>query len=211
MPDLLAPALDPEQGDWLTRPAYKQDFRQREDAIQNGSSWKLERRQHFEEQGSPSRDALRRGDWEEALRLLADRNDNLAAAAQEEKRRGYAFHRVRVVEKPLTPYVQWELHSQRQRAEHGQRIRIVPAEQVAASEKIGPLPELVVLGGHTLFQVLYTETGVANGAIRYTGPDLVERWENYIKALYALGEDVISYFDREVAHLDPPTLSAEGE
>ncbi|MFF7656862.1 DUF6879 family protein [Streptomyces sp. NPDC007983] len=211
MPDLLAPVLDPEQGDRLTRPAYKQEFRQREDAIRDGSSWKLERRQHFEEQGSPSRDALRRGDWEEALRLLADRRDSLAAAAQEEKSRGYAFHRVRVVEKPLTPYVQWELHSQRQRAEHGQRIRIVRAEQVAASESTGPLPEMVVLGGRALFQVLYTEAGVANGAIRYTDPDLVERWENYIKALYAAGEDVIPYFDREVAHLDPPKLSAEGE
>lgn len=211
MPDLLAPALVPEQGTRLTRPAYKQEFRQREDAIRDGRSWKLERRQHFEEQGSPSRDALRRGDWEEALRLLADRRDSLAAAAQEEKRRGYAFHRVRVVEKPLTPYVQWELHSQRQRAQHGQRIRIVPAEQVAASESTGPLPEMVVLGGRTLFQVLYTAAGVANGAIRYTDPDLVERWENYIKALYAVGEEVIPYFDREVAHLDPPKLSAGGE
>ncbi|MFI0775146.1 DUF6879 family protein [Streptomyces sp. NPDC021212] len=205
MPDLLAPALDPAQGDRLTRPAYKQEFREREDAIRNGSSWKLERRQHFEEQGSPSRDALRRGDWEEALRLLADRHDNLAAAAQEEQRRGYAFHRVRVVETPLTPYVQWELHSQRQRAEHGQRIRIVSAAQVAASENTGPLPEVVVLGGQALFQVLYTDEGVANGAIRYTDRDLVERWENYIKALYTAGEDVIPYFDREVAHLDPPT------
>ncbi|MGW2330174.1 DUF6879 family protein [Streptomyces sp. NPDC001700] len=211
MPDLLAPVLVPEQGDRLTRPAYKEDFRQREDAIRDGSSWKLERRQHFEEQGSPSRDALRRGDWEEALRLLAARRDTLAAAAQKEERRGYAFHRVRVVEKPLTPYVQWELHSQRQRAEHGQRIRIVPAEQVAAAETSGPLPEGVVLGGHTLFQVLYTEEGVANGAIRYTDPDLVERWESYIKALYTAGEDVIPYFDREVAHLDSPKLSAEGE
>ncbi|PNG92881.1 DUF6879 family protein [Streptomyces malaysiensis] len=144
MLDLLAPALTPEQGERLTRPAYKQDFREREEAIRDGSSWKLERRQYFEEQGSPSRDALRRGDWEEAVRLFADRRDTLAATAQEDERRGYAFHRVRVVEKPLTPYVQWELHSQRQRAEYGQRIRVVPAAQVAASEGTGPLPEVVV-------------------------------------------------------------------
>ncbi|MFE2440513.1 DUF6879 family protein [Streptomyces sp. NPDC059426] len=211
MLDLLAPVLTPEQGERLTRPAYKQDFREREEAIRDGSSWKLERRQHFEEQGSPSRDALRRGDWDEALRLLAGRRDNLAAAAQEDARRGYAFHRVRVVAKPLAPYVQWELHSQRQRAQYGQKIKVVPVEQVAASESTGPLPEVVVLGSHTLFQVLYTETGVANGAIRYTDQELVTRWENYIKALYAVGEDVLSYFDREVAHLDPPTLSAGKE
>ncbi|MGA6154747.1 hypothetical protein ACPEIC_15525 [Stenotrophomonas sp. NPDC087984] len=46
MLDLLAPVLVPEQGDRLTRAAYKQDFRQREDAVRDGSSWKLERRQH---------------------------------------------------------------------------------------------------------------------------------------------------------------------
>lgn len=211
MLDLLAPVLTPEQGDRLTRPAYRQDFRERKAAIRDGSSWKLERRQHFEEQGSPSRDALRRGDWDEALRLLANRGETLAADAQEEARRGYAFHRVRVIEKPLTPYVQWELHSQRQRAQYGQKIRVVPAEQVAASESAHPLPEVVVLGSRTLFQVLYTDAGVANGAIRYTDRDLVTRWENYVKALYAVGEDVISYFDREVAHLDPPTLSAGRE
>ncbi|MGC9540104.1 hypothetical protein [Streptomyces sp. UG1] len=44
--------------------------------------WKLECRQHFEEQGSPSGDAVRRGEWERSLR---------------------------VVEKPVSPYVQWEL------------------------------------------------------------------------------------------------------
>jgi hypothetical protein len=209
MLDLIAPALAPEQGERLTRSAYKQEFREREDAIRDGSSWKLERRQHFEEQGNPSRDALRRGDWDEALRLLADRRDALAAAARQDARRGYAFHRVRVVEKPLTPYVQWELHSQRQRAEYGENIRVVLADQVAASERTHPLPELVVLGSSVLFQVLYTETGASNGAVRYTDRDLVTRWEDCIKALYAAGEDVTSYVDREVAHLAPPTLSPE--
>ncbi|MFI0780624.1 DUF6879 family protein [Streptomyces sp. NPDC021212] len=115
MRDLQAPALPPEQGERLTRDAYKRDFREREARIRDAASWKLERRQHFEEQGSPSRDALRRGQWEEALRLLEDRRDALRAAAQEDAQHGHTFHRVRVVEPPLTPYMQWELHSHRQR------------------------------------------------------------------------------------------------
>ncbi|WP_265737731.1 hypothetical protein [Actinacidiphila oryziradicis] len=36
-------------------------------------------------------------------------------------------------------------------------------------------------------------------------------WENYIKAHYTVGEDVISYFDREVAPLAPPKLDAGTE
>ncbi|MCX4763763.1 hypothetical protein OG562_22910 [Streptomyces sp. NBC_01275] len=204
MLDLLPPILAPEQGHSLTLAAYKRDFRTREAAIRDTDSWKLERRQHFEEEGSPSRDALRRGEWELALRLLDDRREALHATAREDRRKGHLFHRVRVVEQPLSPYAQWELHSHRQRAEYGERIHVVSAEQVASAEREGRLPEIVVLGRSTLFQVLYTETGATVGAVRYTDQELVRGWENYIRKLYETGEDVRTYFEREVAHLPPP-------
>lgn len=204
MLDLRAPALAREQGETLTRAVYRRDFRQRDAEIRERDSWKLERRQHFEEQGSASRDALRRGEWEEALRLLQERRGDLLASAREDERRGHCFHRVRVVEEPLTPYLQWELHSLRLRAEYGERVHVVSAGTVAASEEVGLLPEVTVLGGRTLYQVLYTDAGVPDGAVRFTDPDLVGRWERFIRSLYETGEDVTSYFDRKVAHLPPP-------
>jgi hypothetical protein len=207
--DLRAPALPPEQGERLARVVYKRDFRQRDAEVRGRDSWKLERRQYFEEQGSASRDALRRGKWEESLRLLEERRGNLLAAAREDERRGSFFHRVRVVEEPLTPYLQWELHSLRLRAECGERVRTVSAETVAVSESPGLLPEVVILGSRTLYHVLYTDSGVPHGATRYTHPTTVGRWENYISRLYEAGEDVRCYFDREVAHLPPPTTKTE--
>ncbi|MFE3602617.1 DUF6879 family protein [Streptomyces sp. NPDC059096] len=204
MLDLGAPALRREQGVRLSGESYKREFWERDEAIHDRDSWKLERRQHFEEQGSPSRDALSRGDWAESLRLMEERRENLLAAAREDERRNSLFHRVRVVEQPLTPYLQWELHSLRQQAECGMRVRVVGAELVAPSESDGLLPELVVLGGDVLYQVLYTESGVPDGAVRHTDPEVVGVWESYIKYLYRAGEDVTSYFDREVAHLPPP-------
>ncbi|MFE9643746.1 DUF6879 family protein [Streptomyces sp. NPDC006365] len=209
MLDLLAPLLRPDQGERLTRDAYKRDFRERDARILNADSWKLERRQHFEEQGSPSRDALRRGEWQEALRLLGDRRDDLLATARDDARKGHHFHRVRVVEQPLTPYVQWELHSHRQRAEYGERIRVVSAEQVAAAEREHLLPEVVVLGHDTLFQVLYSPSGATVGAVRYTDRELIDSWESYIRKLYTAGDDVREYFEREVAHLPPPQIRTE--
>lgn len=209
MLDLHAPALPREQGERLVRDVYKRDFRERYEAIHHGDSWKLERRQHFEEQGSASRDALSRGDWAEALRLIDARREDLLASALDDERRDSRFHRVRVVEKPLTPYLQWELHSLRQRAEYGEKIRTVDVETVAPSESDRILPELVILGGHTLYEVLYTESGAPCGAVRYTEPEIVGIWESYIKELYRAGEDVQSYFAREVMHLPPPTMNAE--
>ncbi|MFI6691847.1 DUF6879 family protein [Streptomyces sp. NPDC050433] len=173
--------------------------------IQDGASWKLERRQYFEEQNSPSRDALRRGDWQEALRLFAGRRDAAMANAREYRRRRYIFHRVRIVEYPVTPYVQWEMHSLVQDGElNSSRVRIVTADQVAEAEKKQQLPEIVVLGGHTLYNVIYSDTGVPMGSIRFTDPEHVNSWERYFRSLYEIGEDISSYFAREIAPLPAP-------
>lgn len=209
MLDLRAPALPDRGGDRLGRGEYKRDFRERDALIRDGNSWKLERLQHFEEQGSPSRDALRRGEWNEALRLLEERHEALRAVEVDEARRGAVFHRVRVVEEPLTPYLQWELHSLRQRALYGDRVRVLPAVSVAASEEGALLPELTILDEVTLYRVLYTATGEADGAIRYTDPGIVGRWTAYLKELYAVAEDIASYFDRVVAPLPPPAIRPE--
>ncbi|MFI5648314.1 ATP-binding protein [Kitasatospora sp. NPDC051705] len=207
MPDRRVPELRPEWGETLARQDYKRDFRERDTRVHGRDSWKLERLQHFEEQGSTSWDAVRRGDWDEALRLLEGRRAALLAMGRQDEERQSFFHRVRVVQRPLTAYVHWELHSLRIRAECGERIRILDAEALADSgdEEFGPLPEIVVLGGRTAYRVIYSETGVPSGAVRYTDPDLVLRWEDYIKDLYRAGEDVHSYFAREVEHLPPPT------
>ncbi|MFJ6620790.1 ATP-binding protein [Kitasatospora sp. NPDC091335] len=214
MPDRHAPELRPEWGESLARDDYKRDFRERDALVRGRDSWKLERRQHFEEQGSPSWDAARRGDWAEALRLLEGRRQALLAIGREDAARQSFFHRVRVVERPWTDYLWWQLHSLRIRAECGERIRIVRAAALAASEEFGPLPEIVVLGGRTLYQVRYSDTGIPAGAVRYTDPGLVRRWEDYLADLHRAGEDVRAYFDREVAPLPPPvrngsTVAAE--
>ena len=71
-------------------------------------------------------------------------------------------------------------------------------------EITGPLPEVVVVGGRVLYQVVYTEAGVLDGAIRFTDTELTNRWERFIKELYEAGEDLLPYFERRVAHLSPP-------
>lgn len=204
MPDLLAPELPEELGERLDRDAYRADFWARHNAIRDGESWKLERLQHFEEINDASRDALRRGDWDEALRLIEATRGTLREAASDDRRRGSAVHRVRVVEEPLTPYVQWELHSLRLSAECGHRIRVLPAAAVAASETERPLPELTLLDNTTLYRVVYTEAGRPDGAVRYIDTETVRCWVGYLRDAYAAAEDIQSYFDRVVAHLPPP-------
>ncbi|WP_329386805.1 DUF6879 family protein [Streptomyces sp. NBC_01716] len=205
MLDLTVPTLALELGERLVSKDYKRDFRERDTAIHDGASWKLERRQYFEEQNSRSRDALTRGEWAEALRLLAEARDTVRANALEDESRRHAFHRVRIVEYPITSYVQWELHSLVQQDELGaNRVRIVTADQVANAEKKQQLPEIVVLGSHTLYNVIYSDTGVPMGSIRFTDEQHVSSWERYIRSLYEIGEDIAPYFAREIAPLPAP-------
>lgn len=210
MPDLQAPELPLEQGDRLSRAAYGTDFGQRYAALRDASCWKLERLQHFEEKDNASRDALRRGDWPEALRLLDARRDALREEAADDARQGVTFHRIRVVEEPLTPYMQWELHSHRHRVRYAaEKVRVLPAAEVAAAETGGILPELTIIGKDTLFRVVYTAEGAPDGAVRYTDPAVVGSWTAYLKDLYAAAEDLTGYFDRAVAPLPPPVTIPE--
>ncbi|RKN09687.1 DUF6879 family protein [Streptomyces radicis] len=207
MLDLTVPSLDLSQGERLISPDYKADFRRQDAEIRGRSSWKLERLQHFEERNDPSRDALRRGDWDAALRLLEEEREGLLESTRQDEERDNPFHRVRVVEEPLTAYVQWELHALRIQAECGRPIRVVDAREVAALEAEGPLPEVVILGGETLYRVHYTHEGVPDGATRFTDRDTIAPWEALIEALYAGGEDVIPYVQRRVEPLPPPRLT----
>ncbi|MGY0058473.1 DUF6879 family protein [Streptomyces sp. LZ34] len=202
--DLELPA---SQGDRLPTEAYRRDYRQRRAELRDRHSWKFERQQEFEEQDD-SWEALRRGRWEEALRLLEGEREELAKAAQRDRERGTAFHRVRVVEEPLTPYMQWELHALRVQVESGKNIRVVTPAALGMLESVGPLPEVVVVGGQVLYEVVYTEAGFLDGAIRFTDAELIGRWEGFIRELYKAGEDLLSYFGRRVAHLPPPQLKA---
>ncbi len=204
MPDLLAPGLPDELGDRLTREDYKRDFRERRAAIRDGESWKFERLQHFEETNDDSREALRRGDWPTVLRLFEAEREALVRRARDEAARGAVFHRIRVVEEPLTPYVQWELHWLRLSAECGHSVRVLPASAVAAMEGDALLPELNLLDSRVLYRVLYSGAGQPDGAIRFTDLSTVTNWTVNLRELYAVAEDVQSYFDRAVADLPPP-------
>jgi hypothetical protein len=196
-------------GKRLATEAYRRDFRLRDSEVTGRDSWKLERRQQFEEQSSPSWDAFRRGDWKEALRLHEEKRERWERIAREDRARGSVFYRVRVVGEPVTPYLQWELHALRVQGESGSPVRVVRTEELRPWEASQPVPEVVTLGGQVLYEVRYTDSGALDGAVRHTERGLVARWEEFVRELYEGGEDIVSYVDRCVAHLPPPRLTTE--
>lgn len=194
--------LESAAGERLDLHTYRSDFRTR--LHTGGDSWKLERQQSFQEPGFASWEAMAQGDWADALRLMEQERQGLLEASRDNRRHGTTLYRVRVVEEPLTAYLQWELHLLKLRAECGDKIHVIGPERIAGMESDAPLPELVSVGGDTVYHVIYDSRGVLDGAVRYTGPQTVRRYEEYVQDLYATGEGIGAYFTRKVAQLPPP-------
>jgi hypothetical protein len=197
-------------GERLPLPGYRAEFSATQWSIGGQESWKLERRQHFREPGFESWEAFARGDWERSLQLIEQERDFLAEFSARAAGLSIGLYRVRVVEQPIGPYLQWELHLLRVRAECGERIRVATEDLVRGLESPGFLPELVTLGRERLYHVLYDDSGSLTGAVRVTNPRVVARATDLTRSLYEQGEDLTGFFDRAVAPLPPPRVNQAG-
>jgi hypothetical protein len=204
----LLPGLPAET---LPLDRYRRDFQER--FWRTDVSWKLERQPTFKEPGSPSWVAMARGDWAASMRLAEELRPSRAELQAKLDAHGIVQRRVRVVTRPLTDYLRWELHLLKIWSDLGEEITVVPAGRVRHLEPSHPLPEVLVLGddGHerpVMYEILY-ERGELAGARRFEDPDLVARCRAEISALWHAGEALATYFAREVADLPPP-LHATG-
>nr|MDT0664535.1 hypothetical protein [Micromonospora sp. DSM 115978] len=174
---------------------YLDDFWRRFQQTQ-GVCWKLERQQHFESPEVPSWVAMNDGDWLRALRLMDEQmrksvHDDFVDHPNLERRR------LRIVEPPLSPYLQWELNVFRLRVEAGERIRVLEVDQVRDLERIRALPEVVTLGGDVLYEVHYSPRGTYLGARRIDDSAVVAGCIAEITSLFARAEDFAAYYERE--------------
>ncbi|MER8059357.1 MULTISPECIES: DUF6879 family protein [unclassified Streptomyces] len=189
----------------LDRPSYHADFwRVRASGIRHMN--KLERGQNFKERGFASWEAFAAGDWDRALSLVEEKREGYERQFHEAARLGILERRLRVVELPVTPYVQWELHVLRMRVELGDHIKVLDARKISDIEQVRPVPEVVILGETAMYEVVYDDDGNAAGANRFSDQALIRETSAGFEALYERGDDFHDFFDREIARLAPPVV-----
>ncbi|GIJ23609.1 DUF6879 family protein [Micromonospora lutea] len=198
--------LDGDPGELLPLNAYWADFDKRFWTTGPPGFWKLERQQTFKEPNDESWQAFAAGRWDESLRILDARRSEFEDYYRRIADGGFATRRVRVVQQPLTPYLQWELHVLRLRHEYGGLTRVVGADRVVAAEAEGALPEIYTLGTDVMYEAIYDADGVLEAARRWRNPRVVARCQDFIESLYNDGEPLDEYFARAVAPLEPPRL-----
>ncbi|WP_405094603.1 DUF6879 family protein [Micromonospora sp. NBC_01412] len=205
MRDLLSSAM----GKRLDLAEYDADFYATVEAV-DGPIVKTERIQTFREPGSPSWEAYAEGRWREALRIAAEPNPELVRFFRQLEERGSGLRRLRIVELPLTPYLIWELHFLRYRADAGERIRVLDASLVGEmEEEHGTVPELMVIGGQAVYEVRYDESGTPVEANKFVDPAVVEGCRAQVTALLDKAEPFDSFFAREVDGTRPPAFDAQ--
>ncbi|MGW0806332.1 DUF6879 family protein [Nonomuraea sp. NPDC002799] len=162
--------------------------------------WKLERAQIFYEPDVASWRAMMDGDWAGSLALA----DRMAEPLTDYFRSRAPVRRVRVVDFPITAYLQWEMHVLALRARAGAPCRVVAAARVAA---LDPLPELVIFSPSLMYEVLYDRYGGGRGGRRITDPAVVTPCLRAVEALFAEGEDLLTFHQREIVPLPPPVVT----
>lgn len=194
-----------DSGATLTLAEYWPEFEARFWQTSPPGFWKLERQQTFQEPNNESWRAFAQGRWEESLRLIEAERRAFGDYYRRAAELGFRTRRVRVVEKPISPYLQWELHVLRLRHECGGRTRVVGPDQVATFELECPLPEIYTLGLNLMYEAVYDADGTLAAARRFTDRDLIARCQRLIEDLYHLGEPLDEFFTRDVATLEPPS------
>lgn len=195
--------IDGLSGDHLALDPYQDDFDARLSSLENADVWKLERQQDFHQPESDSWLAFREGRRGESIRLLEKNRSSLREAFAELARSGCRLRRVRVVEKPLTTYLLWELHSLRVRAQCGEDVRVISPTPIARFESSGMLPELVTLGDEVTYRILYDTRGVLQAGVRFNDPSITARCRSRIAALHEDAEPLEGFFAREVGGTEP--------
>ncbi|MFI6075821.1 DUF6879 family protein [Actinoplanes sp. NPDC051343] len=196
--------LDGATGEPMELDAYYADFERNFWAITELGFWKLERQQYFREPGYDSWEAFEKGDWDESLRLLEAGRADMVDYHRRVEEHGFVARRVRVVEEPIIPYLQWELYALRVRDQSGGSVRVVGPDQVAQFEDGWTLPEIYTLGHTVMYQAVYDDAGVLEYARRFVDRDLVTRCQRFIQDLYEAGEPLEHFFTGHVATLPPP-------
>lgn len=192
-------------GDALDHASYHKDFAHQIEDL-SGVVWKLERSQVFRELNDPSWQAFMSGDWQRSLDLLEEDREAVRADARDNGRKGLRIRRVRVVEHPLSPYLQWELYALRMLAEEGFELSVLDAGELSELEIGGQLPEVVVIGRSVLYEVQYLADWTPCGARRIQAPHIVRTVASEIADLFDLGEPLLEFFEREVASLPVPAV-----
>ncbi|MFD8527570.1 DUF6879 family protein [Streptosporangium canum] len=144
---------------------------------------KLECWQSYREREvTTSQAAHERGDVQEARRLLRQESETERSLYEDVERKGIDYARIRLIQEPLTPYLDYELIAYRIRAEMGEAIEIVrcaPSMRLPDEEHF----DFLLFDRHTALIHDYGDIGLQSGGWMTQDLGVITSLENKAIAL----------------------------
>lgn len=126
-------------------------------------SWKVEVLQFYDEEGDPSWQKMIKGDWDGALNSLTEAVQEDLREIQDLRRDGIRVSRLRIIERPLSDYLRWELESYKLSASAGEEIFILDKAGMAEEAH---LQDLVGFDENEVILLNYDAAGKLTSAVR---------------------------------------------
>lgn len=135
--------------------------------------FKFERLQTYQEAGNASLQAFLEGRRSEAMELLGDYRHGDAEYYEAACRKDVHVVRVRAVEQPLSPYLQWEFASYHVSARYGERILVIDLTEESAAEA-SAASDFLLFDTRVALVLNYGAGGLLRGAWLLDSPQHVQ-------------------------------------
>jgi hypothetical protein len=155
----LEKMFPPAAGEWLDAETQERLFDEWWPRLER-RFFKLETLQEYDETGSPTYEAWRRGDLEEVRRLAQQQGE---ASAADPVRERAELVRVRILRLPVTPYVRFENEVYRHLVAAGSTIRGIEASKLPA-DVANSLMDFLLFDDRGVFVHDYRANGVRHGS-----------------------------------------------
>jgi hypothetical protein len=166
---------------------------------------KLERRQCFKEPDSPSWRAFDSGDWRLALELINVENEETKDYFEELKSRRIRALRIRIVEFPIDPYLQWEFWVYHRNARLGEDIRVITLDELHRRRgQDYELPELAIIDDTVAYEVMYDDSGLNVGGRKIVDQILIRQCTNEFMELFNVAQPIDDFFPEHILPLSDP-------
>jgi hypothetical protein len=138
---------------------------------------------YVEAEANQSQEAYNRGDESKVRELLKQEAEADAPLYEEVKRRGITYARIRLVQKPLTPYLEYELMSYQIRAAMGEHIEVVARSDATLRLPNEDYFDFLLFDQHTALIHDYGELGDQTGGWLSEDGGVIARLETTALAL----------------------------
>ncbi len=147
--------------------------------------WKVERAQHLREPYSPSWVA-----WPTATGTGHEAHRGVGREFAADVVDSVELRRLRIAERPLSAYLQWEFQVLRARAGVGERTRVLDVSRCGHPGAPRTAPEILILSRELMYEVLYDDIGAHIGGRRIIQKDVIATCLSDVESLYDRAEDL---------------------